>query len=147
MIYKTSVLLSKKKEEYKSRALLRDRCHCYSDFRALVRTIPDTSPSAPLFAFNDEKTELALTSRRCNVVTLRHHDVEASRRCQLLTFILVDPTSRRWDVATFQPSLCTASSCSKIASKSCPFRTNYTCTHTNYTNKILSYKATYLNVK
>ena len=71
------------KEKYKSRALLRDRCHCCSDFCSLVRTIPDTSKSAPLFAFNDEKTELALTSRLC----------------LLLTFILVDPTSRRGDVA------------------------------------------------
>ena len=86
------------KEQYKSRALLRDRCHCCSDFRALVHTIPDTSKSAPLFAFNHEKAELALTSRRCNVATLRHRDVEASRRCLLLTFILVDPTSRCWDV-------------------------------------------------
>ena len=89
------------KEKYKSRALLRDRCHCCSDFCALVHTIPDTSNSAPLFAFNDEKKELALTSRRCNIATLRRRDVEASRRCRLLTFILVDPTSRRWDVTTW----------------------------------------------
>ena len=89
------------KEKYKSRALLRDRCHCCSDFRALVRTIPDTSKSAPLFAFNHEKAELALTSRRCNVATLRRGDVEASRCCILLTFILVDPTSQRWDVTTW----------------------------------------------
>ena len=89
------------KEKYKSRALLRGRCHCCSDFRALVRTIPDTSKSAPLFPFNDEKTELALTSRRCNVATLRPRNVEASQRCLLLTFILVDLTSRRWDFTTW----------------------------------------------
>ena len=73
------------KEKYKSRALLRDRCHYCSVFRALVRTIPDTSKSAPLFAFNHEQAELALTSRRC----------------LLLTFILVDLTLRRWDVTTW----------------------------------------------
>ena len=89
------------KEKYKSRAVLRGCRHCCYDFRALVRTIPDTSKSAPLFAFNDEKAELALTSRRCNVVMLRRRDVEASRHCILLTFILVDPTSRRWDVTTW----------------------------------------------
>ena len=82
MIYKTSVLLSKTKKQYKSRDLLRDRCRCCSDFRALVRTFPDTSKSAPCFLLNDEKTALTLTSRRC---------------C-LLTCIVVDPTSRHWDV-------------------------------------------------
>ena len=89
------------KEKYKSRVVLRDRRHCCSDFSALVRTIPDTSKSAPLFAFNDEKAELALTLRSCNVATLRRRDVEALRHCILLTFILVDPTSRRWDVTTW----------------------------------------------
>ena len=72
-----------------------------SDFRALVRTIPDASNSGPLFAFNDGEAELALTSRRCNVATWRRRDVEASRRYRLLTFILVDPTSRRWEVTTW----------------------------------------------
>ena len=63
------------KEKYKSRAVLRDRRHYCSDFRALVRTIRDASKSAPLFAFNDEKAELALTPRRFNVATLRRRDV------------------------------------------------------------------------
>ena len=90
------------KEKYKSRAVLRDRRHCCSDFGALVLTIPDTSKSTPLFAFNDEKAELALTSRRCNVAMLRRCDVATSRRCILLTFILVDPTSQRWDITTWE---------------------------------------------
>ena len=101
MIYKTSVLLSKMKKQYKSRALLPDRCRCCSDFRPLVRTFPYASNSAPCLLLNDEKTALALTSRRCNVATLRRHDVETSRRCCLLTCIVVDPTSRRWDVTTW----------------------------------------------
>ena len=63
------------------------------DFRALVRTIPDASNYGPLFAFNDGEAELALKSQRCNVVTLRRRDVEASRCYLLLNFILVDPTS------------------------------------------------------
>ena len=84
-----------KRRRYKSRALLQDQCHCCSDFRALVRKIPDAPNFGPLFAFNDGEAELALTSRRCNVATLRFRDVETSRSCRLLTFILVDPTSRR----------------------------------------------------
>ena len=32
----------------------------------------------------------------------RFLDISESRRCRLLTFILVDPTSRRWDVGTSQ---------------------------------------------
>ena len=32
---------------------------------------------------------------------LRRRDVEASQRCHLLTFKLVDPTSRRWGVTTW----------------------------------------------
>ena len=124
-------------EKYKSQAAFRDHRHYYSDFHALVRTIPDITKSAPLFAFNDEKAELALTSRRCNVATLRRRDVEASRRCILLTLYWLSQrrdveTSRRGDVATFQPSLCTAFCCSKIASKSCSFCTNCTCIHTNH---------------
>ena len=101
MIYKTSVLLSKTKKQYKSRALLPDRCRCCSDFCALVRTFPDTSKSTSCLLLNDEKTALALTSRRCKVATSRRHDVETSRRCRLLTCIVVDPTSRRWDVTTW----------------------------------------------
>ena len=101
MIYKTSVPLSKTKKQYKSRALLQGRCRCCSDFRPLVRTFPDTLKSASCLLLNDEKTALALASRRCNVATLRRHDVEMSRRCHLLTYIVVDPTSRRWDVTTW----------------------------------------------
>ena len=83
---KNIILISKKNEkQYRSRALLRSRCHCWLEFLALVRTPLDASKSAPSFAFNAEKAELALTSRRC---------------C-LLTIVLVDPTSRRWDVTTW----------------------------------------------
>ena len=88
---------------------------------------------------------------------LRRRDVETSRRYRWWTFILVDPTSRRWGVTTcgrhdvgtsrrsshlmhFHPLL-------QTASKNCPFRTNFTYIHTNCTNQILSYKNTYLNVK
>ena len=58
------------------------------EFCALVRTPPDASKSAPPFAFNAEKAELVLTSRRCrlltcmlvdpNVATLGRHDVGTS---------------------------------------------------------------------
>ena len=125
------------KEKYKSRAVLRDRRHCYSGFRALVRTILDASKSAPLFVFNDEKAELALTSRRCNVATLRRRDMEASRRWILLTFTMVDPTSRRWDVTTWGRH-----DVSKITSKSCSFCTNCTCIHTNHQIRYPAIKTT-----
>ena len=64
-------------KKYKSRALLQDQGRCCSDFRTLVRTILDASNSSPLFAFNDGEAGIALTSRRCNVATLRHRDVAA----------------------------------------------------------------------
>ena len=92
MIYKTSVLLSKTKKQYKPRALLRDRCHCRSDFRALVRTFPHASNSKPLLLLMMEGRS------RADVATLRRHDVETSRRYHLLTFIMVDPTSRHCGV-------------------------------------------------
>ena len=47
------------------------------EFYALVRTPPDAPKSAPPFAFNVGKAELALTSRCCNVETLRRRDVAA----------------------------------------------------------------------
>ena len=75
------------KEKYKSLALLRDRRHCSSDFRALVRTILDTSNFEPILLLMMEGRSHA------NVATLRRHDVETSRRYCLLTFIIVDPTS------------------------------------------------------
>ena len=95
MIYKTSVLLSKTKKQYKSQALLRDRCHCRSNFRALVRTFPAASNSEPLLLLMMEGRS------RANVATLRRHDIETSRRYRLLTFIMVDPTSRRCGVMTW----------------------------------------------
>ena len=64
------------------------------DFCALVRTPPHTSNSEPLVLLMMEGRS------RADVATLRCHDVETSRRYCLLTFVLVDPTSRRWDVAT-----------------------------------------------
>ena len=65
------------------------------DFRALVRTPPDASNSEPLLLLMMEGRS------RADVATLRRHDVETSRRYCLLTFIMVDPTSRRWDVTTW----------------------------------------------
>ena len=94
MINKTSVLLSKTKKQYKSRALLRDRCPCRSDFCALVRTFPDASSSEPLLLLMMEGRSHA------DVATLQHRDVETSRRYCLLTFIMVDPTSRRCGFTT-----------------------------------------------
>ena len=79
------------KEKYKSRALLRDRRHCCSDFRALLRIIPDTSNYEPILLLMMEGR-----SRK-----LRRHDVETLRRYRLLTFIMVDPTSRRCGVTTW----------------------------------------------
>ena len=64
------------------------------DFRALVRTPPDASNSEPLLLLMMEGRS------RADIVTLRRRDVETSRRYCLLTFIMVDPTSRRWDVTT-----------------------------------------------
>ena len=37
--------------------------------------ILDASNSGPLFAFNDGEAKIALTSRRCNIATLRRRDV------------------------------------------------------------------------
>ena len=49
------------------------------EFRALVRTPPDASKSTPPFAFNAEKAELVLTSRRRNdVATLPLVDLHIS---------------------------------------------------------------------
>ena len=83
------------KEKYKARDLLRDRCHCCSDFRALVPTIPDTSNSEPILLLMMEGRS------RANVATLRRHVVATSRCYRLLTFIMVDPTSRRCGVTTW----------------------------------------------
>ena len=110
-----------KKEKYKSRALRQDQCHCCSDFRALVRTIPNASNSAPLFAFNDEKTELALTSRRCHLLTFKLVDL-TSRRWGVATLGRHDVgASRRWNIATFQSSLCTFVLCSRMLPKTALF--------------------------
>ena len=129
MIYKASVLLSKIKKNTNHGLFFEiDVTAALISAPWFVR-FPIPQIFHPFYAFNDEKTELALTSRRC----------------RLLTFILVDPTSRSWDVTTWGRR--DVSYCSKIASKSCPFRTNCTYIQTNYTNQILSYKITYLNVK
>ena len=141
MIYKTSVLLSKTKKQYKSRALLPDRCRCCSDFRPLVRTFPDTSNSASCFLLNDEKTALALTSRRC---------------C-LLTCIVVDQTSRRWDVTMWGRRVVGTSRRSRHLHalppaalkffQKLPFYTNCTCMYTNHQIRYPATKITYLNIK
>ena len=89
------ILLFKNGKQYKSQALLRDQCRYTMDFRALVRTPPDASISEPLVL-------LMIEGRSCvDVATFRRHDVETSQRCCLLTFTLVYPTSRRWDVMTW----------------------------------------------
>ena len=48
------------------------------EFCALVRTPPDAPKSALPFAFNAEKAELVLTSRRFNVATLPLVDLNIS---------------------------------------------------------------------
>ena len=65
------------------------------DFRALGRKPPDASNSEPFLHLMMEG------SSRADVATLRRHEVETSRRYCLLTFTMVDPTSRRCDVTTW----------------------------------------------
>ena len=139
------------KEKYKSRAVLRDRCYCCSDFCALVRMIPDTSNSEPILLLMMEGRSHA------NVATLQRHDVETSRRYCLLTFIMVDPTSRRcgvttWDVATLErrdaPSIFMHYfPLLQFASKIYSFHLIFSCIHRTCHTQISSYKNTYLNVK
>ena len=127
------------------------------DFRALVRTPPDASNSEPLLLLMMEGRSHA------DIVTLRRRDVETSRRYCLLTFIMVDPTSRRWDVTTWgrhdvgtsrrwnvttlQPFSCIAFHCSNFASKICSFNLICTCIHRTCHTQISSHKNMYLNVK
>ena len=116
--------MSKKRKQYKFRALLQDRCRCCSEFRGLIRTFPHASNSEPFLLLMMEGRS------RADVATLQRHDVETSRRYCLLTFTIVDPTSRRWDVttwgrhdvgtsrrlnvATLQPISCIAFHCSNL---------------------------------
>ena len=89
------ILLYKNGKQYKSWALLRYQCRYARDLHALVRTPPDASIFEPLVLLMMEGRS------RTDVATLRRHDFETSRRCCLLTFTLVYPTSRRWDVTTW----------------------------------------------
>ena len=133
LIYNTSVLLSEKEEKYKSRYLLQDQGHCCSHFWCPSSyDLPSFEFWSP-FAFNDGETKT-----RTDVVTLQRHDIETSRRFRLLTFIIVDPTLRRWDVATFQPALCT----STLRSKMLPKTPVPPAVHTHYENQMSGYNNT-----
>ena len=65
------------------------------EFCALVRTPPDASNYEPLLLLMMEGKS------RADVATLRRRDVVTSLRYCLLIVVLVDPTSRRWDVTTW----------------------------------------------
>ena len=131
--------MSKKRKQYKSRTFLRDRCCCCSEFRALVRTFPNASNSEPLLLLMMEGRS------RADVATLRCHDVETSRRYRLLTFIMVDPTSRRCGVTTWgrydAPAifmLCFP--LLQFASKICSFHLICTCIHRTCHTQVSSHK-------
>ena len=85
---KNIILLSKNGKQYKSRVLLRSWCRCCSGIPC-PGSYASHSPSnsAPLLLLMMEGKS------RANVATLR-------RYC-LLTIVLVDPKSRRWDVTTW----------------------------------------------
>ena len=65
----------RKKENTKASLLSTDMGCSYYAFRALVRTFSDPPSISGPFAFNDVEAEITLTSRRCNVATLRGRDV------------------------------------------------------------------------
>ena len=87
---------------------------------------------------------------RADVATLRRHDVETSRRCCLMTFSLVDPTSRCWNVTTWERRDVGTSRRSStfmhcfpllhFASKVCSFHFLFTCTHRNCHTQVSGYK-------
>ena len=85
---KSIILVSKNRKQYKSRVLLRSQCRCCSGIPC-PRSYASRSPS------NSEPLVLLMMEGRS------HADVATSRRYCLLTIILVDPTSRRWDVTTW----------------------------------------------
>ena len=109
---KKIILLSKNGKQSKSRVLLRSWCSCCSGIPC-PGSYASRSPSnsAPLLLLMMEGKS------RSDVATLRRRDVATSRRYFLLTVVLVDPTSRRWDVATLQPPSYFAFHCSKLPPK------------------------------
>ena len=68
----------RKEENTKASVFSTDLNHCCYAFRALVCPFFDPLSISSPFAFNDVEAEIALTSRRFNVSTLRCRDVEAS---------------------------------------------------------------------
>ena len=85
---KNIFLVSKNRKQYKSRVLLRSRCRCCSGIPCPCSYASRSPPnSVPLLHLMMEGKS------RADVATLRCY-------C-LLTVVLVDPTSRRWDVTTW----------------------------------------------
>ena len=121
------------------------------EFRALVRTPLDTSNSEPMLLLMMEGKS------RADIATLRRRDIATSRRCCLLTILLVDPTSRRWDVTTWgRRDVGTSRRCShfrallsllQFASKVCSFKFICTCIHRISHIQISSWTNTYLILK
>ena len=93
---KNIILISKNGKQYKSRVLLRSQCRCCSG-------IPCPSSYASRSPLNSEPLLLLMMKgkSRTDVATLPRRDVETPRRYYLLTVVLVDPTSRHWDVTTW----------------------------------------------
>ena len=73
-----------------------DPSRCCSAFRAFVCTFFDPPKIRSPLAFNDAGAEIVVTSRRCNIVTLRRRDVGS-----LIDFLLL---TRRRDVVTSRRS-------------------------------------------
>ena len=76
------------------------------------------------FSFNESEAEIALTSRHCNVATLRRPDVETSQRWTLVDFLF--SLTQRWDFATLRRRDVPASfmlffSLLQNGPKNCPF--------------------------
>ena len=71
----------RKEENTKASVLSTDLVRYYYAFHAVIRMFFDPPSISGPFAFNDVQSEIALTSGRCNVATLRRRDVS-----HLLTF-------------------------------------------------------------
>ena len=105
------------------------------DFRALGRTFPDAPNSEPLVL-------LMMEGRSCA-------DVATLQRYCLLTFTMVDPTSRRWDITTWgRRDVGTSRRSStfmhcflllQFASKVCSFHFLFTCIHRNCHTQVSGY--------
>ena len=122
-----SKTISNNEKQYKSRALPRSLCHSALEFRAFVRTPPDTFISEPFVL------KMIGCRSRADVATLQRRDVETSRRFYLLTSALLTQrrdagTSRRGDVVTLGRRDVTVTSmlfiAPKTASNSCSFRSS-----------------------